>query len=268
MNPLMHTTFTLQLLKEAGMPTNQPEIILGSILPDISILGVIPEIEAHKKGMEFLDYLSHNEPSLKPFGIGWILHGENPQCLDYYVHKPNGYIDQKKHAVLELSKKHNITFEGIHQDVLAHTLIEFACDSLAEKDIPKQLHKAFKQANLEKIAFHTATFFKGNPKKILRILTIFKYFNFNKLRTPHGIAHSFQDFMTYYKFANKKTISKGWITACKLIWARVNEFKTHKLINLIKDVRAIVEKDCNKFLQQSKTKIYTNILHKSLAQYM
>src|SRR3989344_9539448 len=112
MNPLMHATFALKVLKSAGIKTPQYELILGSVLPDLSILGVIPEYDAHKRGIEFLDYLVHNEPSLKIFGIGWILHGEEPECLDHYVHSKNGYIDKKKNIVLELSKKRDIEFEG------------------------------------------------------------------------------------------------------------------------------------------------------------
>src|SRR3989344_2174349 len=144
MNPLMHATFTIKLIEHARIKSSPYEIILGSVLPDLSILGVIPEYDAHRRGIEFLDYLSHNEPSLKPFGIGWVLHGEEPQCLDFYTHKPNGYIDQKKY---------NVQFEGVHQEVLAHMLIEFACDSLAEKKVAKQLRQSFKHADLEKIAF-------------------------------------------------------------------------------------------------------------------
>lgn len=269
MNPLMHATFAIKLLEHAKIKTAQPELILGTVLPDLCILGIIPEYDAHKRGLEFLDYLSHNEPSLTPLGVGWVLHGEEPECLDYHVHKPNGYIDCKKQKVIELARQKNITFEGIHQELLAHTLIEFTCDSLAEKSVVKQLHQALRKADLEKISFHIATFFKGDQKRILRVIKFFKYFNFNKLRTMHGIAHTFQDFMIIHQnFAHGESKKKGWMKAYKFIWARINAFKTHRLVQLLKEVRDVVGEDCHSFLEQSKSKVYTNVIKNMLGEHL
>ncbi|GEM_PF-5941218 len=273
MNPLMHVTFTLKVLEHAGIKKSQQDIVLGSVLPDISILGIIPEYDAHKKGVAFLDYLSHNEPALKPFGVGWVLHGEEPECLDFHVHKKNGYIDKNKQEVLELSKKHKIEFEGVHNEVLAHTLIEFACDSLAEKETTKILKKAFKQADLEKISYHIAKFYCADQKRVLKILKFFKHFNFNKLRTMHGIAHTMQDFMFYIKFADKNARRKdltniNWLKACKYLWTRINTFKTHRIISLLKEVREVVKEDCHTFLEETKIRISAKVVKKTLGEYL
>lgn len=259
----MHTTFTTQLLQDAGIKTAQHELILGSIAPDLSILGVIPEKDAHERSIEFLDYLSHNEPSLVPFGIGFVLHGEMPRCLDHYTHTAKGYIDQKKADVLELVRKHKIDFKGINENMLSHCLTEFACDALADKNIPAQLHKAFKAAHLQKIAFHMGTFFNGDKDRILKILNFFKHFNFNKLRTMHGIAHTLQDFMIYQKFANK-----GILNTYKYLWIRVNPFKTHKVVKLLRDVHGVVKQDCFDFLDKTQNTIYKNVVKKSLEPYL
>jgi len=263
MNPLMHTTFTTNLLTDAGITTQQHQLILGSVLPDLSILGVIPEKDAHQRSIEFLDYLSHNEPSLVPFGIGFVLHGELPRCLDYYTHTAHGYIDQKKADILELVRRHKIDFISIDSDMLSHCLTEFACDSLADKAIPKQLHAAFKQANLQKIAYHIGMFFNGDSQRILKIMNFFKRFNFNKLRTMHGIANTIQDFMIYQKFANK-----GILNTYKYLWVRVNPFKTHRVIQLLKDVNEVVKQDCYTFLDKTQTKIYKTVVRKSLEPYL
>ncbi|MBI4141736.1 hypothetical protein HY484_02315 [Candidatus Woesearchaeota archaeon] len=263
MNPLMHTTFTTKLLTDAGIRTAQHELVLGSVVPDLSILGVIPEKDAHERSIEFLDYLSHNEPTLIPFGIGFVLHGEMPRCLDYYTHKAKGYIDQKKESVLEIVNRHKINFKGINEHMLSHCLTEFACDSLAEKIIPKQVHYAFKKSNLPKIAHHMATFFKSDEKKLLKIMNFFKHFNFNKLRTMYGIAHTIQDFMIYHQFANK-----GVLNTYKYLWVRVNQFKTHRLIKVLKDVRETVQQDCFSFLDKTQNTIYKTVLKKSLEPYI
>ena len=263
MNPLMHTTFTNQLLTDAGIKIAQPQVLIGSVAPDLSILGVIPEKDAHQRSIEFLDYLTHNEPSLVPFGIGFVLHGEFPQCLDYYTHKAKGYIDQKKADVLELVKKHNIDFSGINENMLSHCLTEFACDALADKNTPKLLHKSFKSTDLNKIAFHMGTFFKGDTQRILKILNFFKHFNFNKLRTMHGIAHTLQDFMIYQKFANK-----GILNTYKYLWVRVNPFKTHRVVQLLKDVHSTVKQDCFDFLDKTQNTIYKTVVKKSLEPYL
>lgn len=263
MNPLMHVKFTKQLTTDAGIRTHQPLLTLGSVAPDLSILGVISEKEAHTRGLEFLDYLHHNEPSLVPFGIGFVLHGEQPECLDYHTHSPSGYIDTKKEHVLALAQQHKINFEGLDQNMLAHTLTEFACDSLAEKPLARELHFAFKQAPLPKIAFHMAQFFKGDEQRLLKLLHFFKHYNFNKLRTMHGIAHTFQDFMIYQKFANR-----GILNTYKYLWARINPFKTHKIINLLKDVQLVVKEDCHKFLDKAQLRTYRNVVKKTLGEYV
>ena len=266
MNPLMHATFAMQVLEAAGIKTFQPEFILGSVLPDISILGIIPEDDAHKKGIEFLDYLSHNEPALEPLGIGWVLHGEEPECLDYHTHRQGGYIHKKKQQVIELAGKKNIEFRGMHQELLAHILIEFTCDSFAEKKIPREIHNALKKADLKKISYHIANFFNGDQKRILRVLRFFKYFNFNKLRTIHGIAHAFQDFIIIHQnFTHAAQKKKRLMKACKFFWARINAYKTYRLIKLLREIRLLVSEDFPEFLEQARAKVYAQVLQKHLA---
>ena len=257
MNPLTHCKFSLEWLENNGFRIDNDLVVLGSILPDLSYMGFIPELEAHTKSVEFLKYLQKNDPSYVALGIGFMLHGEKPYCLDYFTHKSDGYIEKKSVIIAELLEhaKFNASKWYLkNKDDFIHSLIEFSGDTLMEPDVAKKIHRALSSVNLFKVSFHLASFFKSDPNVILRSLQFFKTFNFQRLQSTKGVVHAIQDFFILRAFSHKNNTMEKY----GAIMNRLNPWRTHKLIKILNSTREIVGEDYKEFLAITQEKIKKN----------
>ena len=254
MNPLTHSRFSVQWLKEQGFRTNENLVILGSILPDLSYMGFIPEREAHMEGVAFMNFLQKKDPSYAPLGIGFMLHGEKPYCLDYFTHRPEGYIAQKSAVIREALVRARFKLKYWYsqkEEDFVHSLIEFSGDTLMESDSGKKVHQAFLSVDLERVARHLATFFNSDTKMILRALHFFRKFNFQRLQHTKGVVHSIQDFSILKAFSQKNNTMERY----GAIMNRLNPWRTHKLVKVLDSVQEIVAEDYHEFLAKTQEKI-------------
>ncbi|MBI4016969.1 MAG: hypothetical protein HY363_04735 [Candidatus Aenigmarchaeota archaeon] len=254
MNPLTHGKFSFEWLGQNGFKLNEPLVILGSVLPDFSLVGVFPERQAHTNGIAFLNYLQEKEPLLAPLGVGFMLHGEKPNCLDYFTHKRKGYIAGKSEAVSEIVERAKLKLDSWYHktsDDFVHSVIEFSGDTLIEPEFVKKLHNAFTSVDLQKVSFHVSNFFKSDQKSLLRALRYFKMFDFGKLQTTKGIVHSIQDFAVIRAFSQKNNTFERYAALVN----RLNFWRAHKLVEVINKAREVVAEDYHEFLAKTNEKI-------------
>lgn len=266
MNPLTHAQFSLDWIKRNNYRGDTNLVLLGSVLPDLAYMGFISEHEAHKNSAEFLNYLKRADPAHVALAVGFMLHGENPHCLDYYTHKKNGYIAQKATIITDLMRNAQLKLGKWYprnEDDFTHSVIEFSGDTLIHPETTQRLRHAFNTANLPKIALHLATFFKSDSKKILRALQYFKTFDFSKLQHPKGVARTFQDFSILQAFSHQNNTMERY----SAILNRMNFWRTHKLVQLLHKVRETVNDDYHEFLARVQDKVNkktTNTIYNNL----
>lgn len=197
MNPLTHAHFALELFKEDQLSQDEIDhLIVGSILPDIHITGLIQYQKTHGSGLEFLK--SVKNPLHKFLALGIISHGEEPNGLDFYAHSKEGYILQKRDSIVPLVKKYRKHI-GEMDNMTAHYLIEFSVDNLvAEKNplIVSQVLNAFQNPKI-KSAITSFSYFLGfSEKKNLKIISLFE----NK------------HLLNYFRnFSSPETTSQNWL---------------------------------------------------------
>ena len=253
MNPLTHGKFSFEWIKQNGFRVNEPLVMLGSVLPDFSLVGVFPERAAHTNGVAFLKYLQDNEPALAPLGIGFMLHGEKPNCLDYFTHSKKGYIASKSEAVAEIVQRAKLKLDSWYHkttDDFVHSIIEFSGDTLIEPEFVDKLHNSF-AGDLEKISWHVSNFFHSDQKNLLHALKYFKTFDFGKLQTTKGIVSSIQDFAVIRAFSQKNNTFERYSALVN----KLNFWRAHKLVEVINKAREIVAEDYHEFLAKTQDRI-------------
>ncbi len=254
MNPLTHSRFSLQWLQEQGFRTNENLVILGSILPDLAYMGFIPEKEAHTKGVALMQYLQENDPAYAPLGVGFMLHGEKPFCLDYFTHRPKGYIAQKSAAIRDVLVRARFKLKQWYshrEEDLIHSIIEFSGDTLMDGDSGKRVQQAFLSVDLARIAGHLALFFERDEARILRALQFFRRFNFQRLQNTKGVVHAMQDFSIVRAFSQKNNTIERY----NAIMNRLNPWRTHKLVKILNAAQEIVGEDYREFLAKTQEKV-------------
>lgn len=254
MNPLTHAQFSIDWIQQNQYRGNKHLLLLGSVLPDLAYMGFIPEHEAHKNSTAFLNYLKRADPTHIALGVGFMLHGEEPHCLDYYTHKKKGYIAQKANTITDLMRKAKLKLGKWYprnEDDFTHSVIEFSGDTLIQKETTQQLQQALHTINLPKVAFHLSNFFKGDSKRILRALQYFKTFDFTKLQHPKGVARTIQDFSILQAFSHHNNTMERY----NAILNRMNFWRTHKLVQLLHQARDIINEDYHEFLANVQDKV-------------
>ena len=163
MQSLTHTYLVLNLVRGDGLNRKQEnDLILGSIIPDISELGWGKEKHTHRSGWEFLK--AH--PKYPYFALGMITHGENPRGLDYYTHNPKGYLARKKKKVLEIIHRYPECWAGLKEDAAVHKIIEFSVESLIgekNKGLIRRVNNAFRSRYVRRPVQSFSNFSKVNP---------------------------------------------------------------------------------------------------------
>ena len=98
-NLLTHAYFALKLMENHELTIDEEDhLILGCILPDISLTGWIHYRNTHIKGQEFFEYVQNRLNKFTALGI--ILHGERPLGLDHYFHGWQNFIEEHTFKLL------------------------------------------------------------------------------------------------------------------------------------------------------------------------
>lgn len=215
MNPLTHVLVSKRLIDEHNLNVNEDLCLLGSILPDICCLNVIPYKPSHYDALGFIHYLMEKDPEYVSLGYGFLLHSEN-FGVDKYTHENGGFIDQHEMAMYEIVKKYKHKMHGGQLKDFIHSLIEFACDSFLSAREADLLINAFNNVDLEKVAYHISVYFDGDGKKIHKILQFLGDFDWHDCTHVKGVAKTWDRWLFYEELANSsgvnmmKHLSHAW----------------------------------------------------------
>lgn len=197
MNPLAHAHFVLELVKQHHLTQDeQDHLIVGSILPDIHITGLIHFQRTHCSGLGF--FHSVKNPLHRFLALGIISHGEEPQGLDYYAHQNGGFISRKQEPVLQLAQSYKKSLGEVNE-MTAHHLIEFSVDNLVAEKNPAIVQ-------LVLTAFQ-------NPKVKYAITAFSNYLGFSERKNRKIIKLlSNRNLLNYFRnCSHPETASQNWL---------------------------------------------------------
>lgn len=207
MNILAHYHASLEALDNRKLtPKEELYLLIGSFIPDVSEFKLVPEIDTHKKNLEFHRSLAKKYHYL---GAGAILHGENPRGLDYYAHYQ--YIPKRTKDIKKIIKLYRKVFpKKTDLDMIAHIIIEFCFDYLtAEKrpELIKRIEKIKKIRPMKKAIYNFANFFNINKRYTRVLIAIAKSDQIDKFienfQTVKGTALNFQKFIFLKQYRDK-----------------------------------------------------------------
>ena len=250
-------------------------LILGSILPDISELGIGNEVRTHTQGLYFLQSLSSAYRSL---GIGFILHGEKPRGLDYYTHhgyyaagkghsvplkRADGYIAQVYPQIAPIVRQYTKSFGRLSLDHAIHLVVEFCFDHITAKRHPPLLslvHKSLR-ANISRTALITfSTFFAINRKELHRLLRITRarYTGrfLSHFLTLEGTAHNFRNYIFFTSTRESSLPRRAlFLQMAKVARSSLDFIQTRiyerSLIEMFERCLPIVERDYDNFMRKT-----------------
>lgn len=263
MNPLTHVYLALDILKKDSLTQDEKDhLIVGSIIPDISQFGLINVYRTHTQGLGFLQQTKN--PLHYYFALGVVLHGEEPNGLDYHAHRKGGYIDLKRESVAKILKKYQ-KHVGRINDGLTHDIIEFSFDYLiAQRDpsLVKKVEIAFLNPKVQDTVFKFFRFFnipKKKSKKINRYLNN-KHLHhfFCNSQSLSGMADNWLNlrFYRYLKQDKYLPFTEKIKKLTKLSYYNLKrKIKNKNIIGMFEEISSHLEKDCQQFLFQAQEKL-------------
>src|SRR3989339_170311 len=260
MNPLTHAHFVLEIFKGHNLTQDEKDhLIVGSILPDIHITGLIQFQKTHNLGLDY--FHSAKNPLHKFLALGIISHGEEPKGLDYHTHQGEGYIQKKQGKVLELAKKYQ-NYLGEIDDMTAHHLIEFSMDNLIAEINPlisQQVLTAFQnpKMNLAIASFsHFLGFSERKNMKIIKLLNnkhVLDYFQNCSL--PETTAKNWLNLTFYRNMKKGKNLPLREKIKKFTAFSYYNMKRTlndKQLTQLFEEINNYLREDAYSFLSQSQ----------------
>ncbi|MCK9378582.1 MAG: hypothetical protein M0P97_00350 [Candidatus Moranbacteria bacterium] len=153
-----------------------PDLLYGSIFPDIPITGIISWDKMKTETEKFSSYIKEHYPDLKNFAEGLLLH-ESPNGIDRFVHGENGFAYINGRYILDDIAKY---FPKKSIDA-AHSFIEFAVEILlVEKSPNLQADIAsvllWSTENLNQLAEAFGKFFNLDNEKAIKTINEFNNF--------------------------------------------------------------------------------------------
>lgn len=250
MNPLAHVAINRAILEDHGIIGDRNLVLTGGILPDLAILQLIPWKPAHEDSLGFIAYLAEKDPEFLPFGFGWMLHGEAPCGLDSYSHGKGNFVDQLEMPVFNIVRKYKPKLYGEKLNLFIHSLIEFSCDTMVDKENAVILNNAFASLDTPRAAFHISNYFKGDGKKIHRILNFFQGFDFERLMEPKDVAKVWRSLEMYQSLGTGSLFQK-YLKLTRTLTL----IKTRPLTRMIVETRDLVRQPFIQHMKSSKDAI-------------
>lgn len=255
MNPLSHTFVNHGLIEDHNIKCDKNLVYLGGILPDLSILQVIPMKEAHTDSLGFIAYLAEKDPDFLPFGFGFMLHGEAPCGLDSYTHGKGGFIDRLELPVYNIVHKYKPRMFGGRLNLFIHSLIEYSCDTMLPKEPADRLNKAFDELDVPRATFHLANYFKGEGKRIEKILKYFQRFDFHRLRDEKEVARIWRSFQVYQSLGKGSLFQKYSSLTQSLALMKLNP-----LTKMIQETKELIRKPFFDHVKTSKEGMASSLI--------
>lgn len=262
-NFVTHSYFALKLMEEHKLNVEeQDHLIIGGVLPDVHLTGLIQYHRTHTKGKDFFHRGKTRLRKLTALGV--ILHGENPSGLDYYMHGWEGFIEKNKKDVYKVAKRYRKTLGKIDDEVLHH-LTEFSIDSiLVKRDqtlIPKIL-RAMKNPRTKHAITAFSSFHNLSEKKNRKIHKVLKNRHLkNFIKNFYSVETTAQNWLNLRFFLNLKA---GRTLPFKDKVKKMTQFSFYnlkrkfddkKMVKLFHELNMLLEERTLKFLDEMETKI-------------
>jgi len=262
-NILTHTYLALQLTKNQKLSQEEEDhLLVGSILPDIHLTGLIQYHNTHCKSKNFFNY---SNSRLKKFlALGIILHSENPKGLDYYFHGLNGFINKNSNDVKRIAYKYKSAL-GKVDDEIVHHLIEFSVDSILVKRHPEivpKLIRALKNPRIPHAVTAYSSYHDLSEKKNKKINSILKKRHFhNFIKNFSNLEHTANNWLNLRFYMNLK---EGRALSFSKKLKRMTQFSFYNLkrkiddrqmINLFKELNSLLEDRVLKCLEKAEKNI-------------
>ncbi len=165
--------------------------LIGSVIPDLELFGVLPEV--HGRCKEFYDYLKVQDKEYLPLAFGMVIHEHHDNIIETH------FVGDNEDSARKLIKKYDEELSKI--GTAPEILIEHSMDcSLVEAkpeliNFTASITKKIKRGQIKRIAEHLANFFGGNGKEIAKAIRMFKRFNFNQYASVNNQHELWQRYM-------------------------------------------------------------------------
>ncbi len=263
MNPLTHAHFALELFKDQELTQDQKDhLIVGSIIPDIHITGLIQYQKTHNYGLDFFHSLKN--PLHKYFALGMITHGEEPKGLDYYTHNRSGFIEQKQSLIAPLAKKYRKHLGKINNWTI-HFLIEFSVETLVtEKDssIVPQVTAALQNPKIKSAITAFSNFFGFSERKNRKIIYILnhKYLRnyISNFSSPETTSQNWLNltFIRNFKKGKNLPFREKFKKLSKFFYYNIKRKISDKYITqLLYEINSHLREDAHSFLLENQKKL-------------
>src|SRR3989344_2465286 len=271
---LTHAATAEAVITRKLTPTQKDQLLIGSILPDVSELKIADERQTHTQGIHFLKSV---DPRYKHLGVGLILHGSSPKGLDYYTH--NGFYDigYHYHFPNQITEKSGIiarTYQRLKPLIkrsnlnmsngdAAHFLVEFCFDHLTAKNnktignkLTRALHNSVQNRSLQVFS----NYFKINEKRFHRLTRVVQSQHWHKIferfQTVEGTARNLQHFLYIKALREQQEKKKSFIKAIRsfgrssldLLQTRLWD---RSLVRLVDECVCILEPEYQPFLDNA-----------------
>ncbi len=275
---LTHAHVALSLFSHRKLqPRERDLLIVGSLLPDVSDLGIASERRTHTEGREFLRYAGKQHRYL---GMGVLLHGERPHGLDYYTHRgfydartkrhqltgKAGYLAQNHAAILPLIKAYRRSIGPLQQEEAAHLVMEFCVDHLIAAEHPQlitSVGSALSNGEVMPAVILFANYFNVSQKHLRRMQRIVRSRQLRaflaRFTTIEGTAHNFQGFLFLRKLRESND-SHHFLRQLSRVTRSSLGFLTTKLrdrslVQLFERCTEVMRTDYRRFLAASAQKM-------------
>ncbi|MBI2267258.1 MAG: hypothetical protein HYU64_19190 [Armatimonadetes bacterium] len=155
--------------------TLNPHIVLGSLFPDMAVAGLMSWNQSHRCGRPFMKCSSGNG-RLAEFGLGILMHGVEPEGLDYYGDEKYEPYDRGvsfewgKPLIPSVQETCNLPRETAAWK--SHNFIEMAIEreiALRNPALCEALASAFKAPSaIVEVSEALGSCFSLDPKRIVR----------------------------------------------------------------------------------------------------
>jgi len=226
---LTHAAAAEAVITRTLTPFQKDQLLVGSILPDVSELKMADERQTHTQGVHFLKSIDKRYHYL---GVGVVLHGSSPKGLDYYTH--NGFYNIGYHytAPTKITGSSGIIARmygrlkpfirrsklNLSDGDAAHFLVEFCFDHLTAKAYPhvgnrltRALYNSVSNQSLALFANH----FQMSEKRFHRLTKVIQSRHWKKIferfQTVEGTAHNLQHFLFIKALREREEEKKTFI---------------------------------------------------------
>ncbi|HLD15921.1 MAG TPA: hypothetical protein VJB94_05065 [Candidatus Nanoarchaeia archaeon] len=178
-------THTYAAREIAGRSSNL--LVLGSILPDLAVTGIVDDWNIGESALEFRNWLSDRDKNFTDLGLGMMLH-EFPCGIDRFTHTNynggDGYAYANGRQILSnVSDCFRVMgFLKLSEDKvrrLSHNFIETGVEFLILKDNPELvniLRRAVDNVNIEKCVKYFSEFYGIKDTKVAQAFSAFDTF--------------------------------------------------------------------------------------------